>query len=195
MRLIATLSTTVLIALTAAACGSSEPERNADGSMTKAAIDAELAEAGSMRPGQYQATMQVTKFEIPGIPAEQLAQMRGQMQNAMAVQRSYCLTEESARAGRQDMARRLANAEGNCNFQAFDVSGDDISGRMVCTGMPGGGQMEMTMSGTMGNEASDMLMESKMTNPSVPQANAEMSFRVTARRTGECTSAPDASGQ
>ncbi len=189
MRRPALLVTTAAFVLTAAACSSGEPAKNADGTMAKSAVESEMAQANNMRPGQYQATMQITKFEMPGMPPEALAQMRDQMQSATAVQNSYCLSDEEARAGRQDMMKRLSNAQGDCNFQNFDVSGNDVSGRMVCSGMPGGGSMTMTMTGTMTADTSDMTMASEISNPSVPQANANMTFHITARRTGDCSAA------
>lgn len=189
MRALTTVFMLALPALALAACSSGDATKNADGDMSETDVATEMAQANSMQPGQYSATMQIVRFDIPGMPPEALAQMREQMSSSMSVENSYCLTAEEARANREDMLKRLSNAEGDCRFEQFDVDGDAIEGRMVCSGLPGGGQMTMSMNGTMTATTSDVTMDSQMSNPSVPQANARMVFRVNSRRTGECTTA------
>lgn len=170
-------------ALTLAACGDSATE---SGKMTESEVADEIAESRSLVPGQYQASFQITRFDMPGVPAEAQQQMRAMMTSAAQVQQSYCLTEEQARRGSQDMFRELSRGTGDCSFTRFDVDGEDVSGELTCTAQ-GGGQAKMTMTGTMGNNSSDMTMVTDITDASLPQGRAQMEMQVSTRRTGDCT--------
>ena len=81
------------VALTLAACGDSATE---SGKMTESQVADEIAESRTLTPGQYQASFQITRFDMPGVPAAAQQQMRDMMTSAAQVQQSYCLTEEQA---------------------------------------------------------------------------------------------------
>ncbi len=166
-----------------------------NGTANERAVAAEMAETQSMRPGQYEADVEFLRFDVPGMPAAALAEARGQMENAAAVKNSYCLTEAAAARSQQDRLKDMGNASGNCAFQSFEVDGEAVNGSLQCTGVPGGGSATMAMAGTMGKETSTIRITTTMTNPAVPQANATVEMRVSARRTGECTAATRAEAE
>lgn len=147
---------------------------------------AAAANAPEIDPGQYEARVEVTEFDIPGLPEAAKSEMRNQMGEAMQVTNRYCMTAEEARNGRQEMARRMANPQGDCRFERFEFEGSELDGRMVCTGMPGGGTMTMTMAGTMARDSSSMRIRSVTTNPAAPTANVTIAMNVTTRRLGDC---------
>ena len=145
-----------------------------------------------MQPGQYSARVQFIRFELPGLPPAAAAQMRQQMEQATAVEQSYCVTDAEARRSQEDRLREMSRAQGNCAFEQFDVDGTNITSRMQCTNMPGGGSATMVMTGTMAGNMSDVRIVTTMTNAAVPQANATIEMRATTTRTGACTTQPNA---
>lgn len=171
------------VALTLAACGDSATE---SGKMTESQVADEIAESRTLTPGQYQASFQITRFDMPGVPAAAQQQMRDMMTSAAQVQQSYCLTEEQAQRGSRDMFRELSRGNGDCSFTRFDVDGEDVRGEMTCTA-EGGGQATMVMTGTMGDNSSEMTMVTDITDASLPQGRAQMEMKVDTRRTGDCT--------
>ena len=88
----------------------------ADGDSAEKGVDPTkaMANAPQVEPGQYEASMEIVKLEIPGMPPEIQTKMREQMASVTGVQNRYCVTAEQARRGREDMARQMANAPGNC---------------------------------------------------------------------------------
>ena len=180
-------------ALLLGACGKKEETKT--GPMSETEVKAAMANAPQLSPGKYEASMEVTKFDLPGVPAAQLAQMRQQMQTQMSVKRQYCMTADDARKGREDMLKQLSQARADCRFENFGVDGDKVNGRMTCGGGPGGATMTMTMQGTMGATASDITMDTHMTNPANPQQTADMGMHITTRRLGDCDGTEANSGQ
>jgi hypothetical protein len=163
--------------------------------MADSEVAAEMAETRAQRPGQYEASVEFTKFEVPGMPASMLAEMRGKMEGQTAVKTSYCLTEEAAASSQRDRLRQMSRAQGDCAFERFEVDGDAIDARLACTGMPGNGSATMTMAGTMGREASSVRVSSVMSNPATPGINATIDMQVDTRRTGDCTAASRAEAE
>lgn len=188
----ASIITLTAATLALAACGEADTPK---GTVTERAVASEMAEAKTMRPGQYEADVEFLRFDVPGMPAGALAEARRQMEGATAVKNSYCLTEAAAARSQQDRLKDMGNAQGDCAFQSFEVDGETVNGSLQCTGMPGGGSATMAMTGTMGEENSTIRITTTMTNPAVPQANATVEMRVSARRTGDCTAATRAEAE
>lgn len=172
-------------ALLLVACGDTTAEKQAAG-LTENDVKSKLADAPTLRPGQYESSFQITRFDVPGVPAEAQAQLRQMMTSAAQVQQSYCLTEEQAERGAQDMFRELSKTNGECQFDRFDVDGNQVEGRLTCVAR-GGGRVEMAMSGTMADTSSEIEMTANITDPNMPQGRATMVMTVASRRTGDCT--------
>jgi hypothetical protein len=187
------VSILALAATAALLCACGEDAEKAG--MSSGAIASELAETKRMRVGQYETDVRFLRFDVPGMPAAALAQMRQQMESATAVKNSYCLTEEEAARSRQDRLKEMGNAQGDCAFQSFDVDGEAVSGTLRCTGMSDGGNATLTMAGTMGTEGSDVRITTAMTSPAMPQANATVDVQITTRRIGDCTPASRAQAE
>lgn len=168
-------------ALMLSACG----DKDATGPQSKADITAEAAEATEIRPGQYEGSVEFTRFEIPGLAEAATTQVRSQMEQAMAVKQNYCVTAADAAEGRQGRLRQLINANGNCRLENFTVTGENVTGRMICNSADGA-TATMNFTGTMGAESSTMAIATEMGNPAVPGAKANIDMRVTSRRTGDC---------
>ncbi len=180
------------LALLAACDGGTAADK---GTASEAEIRSEMQETRTMRAGQYQASVEFLRFDVPGMPAAALAQARQQMQAQTAALDSYCLTEEEAAKSQQDRLRQISRAQGDCRFERFEVDGDAVDGRLVCAGMPGGGGATISMNGTMGTESSAIRVTTEMSNPAAPAMKAVIEMQVDTRRTGECTAASRAAAE
>ena len=179
-----------LAALSLVSCGEAADKNG----VSEADVRSELASARSLDPGQYESSFEIARFDVPGMPAEQQSMIRQMMSGAAEVKQSYCLTEEQASRGSEDMFREMANGNGECQFKSFDVSGDNVTGELTCNAR-GGASANMRMSGTMGDDQSTMTMVTDITDSSMPQGRAQMEMRVTSRRTGDCTAASRAEAE
>lgn len=177
--------TALAAALLLAGCGE-KPGDPAE-PQTKQEVAAQIAQSANPRPGQYRSTIEFTRFDIPGLPADALSQVRQQMESATAVQNSYCLTAEEAARGRQDVLKRLGKAQGDCRFTRYEVDGEKVSATLSCAQGPGGGTVAMTMDGTMGTTGSDIRIAMDMANPAVPAAKANIAMHVVTTRIGDCS--------
>lgn len=178
-------------AILLAACGSSEEQAPAGGgdeaaAMTGAdAADAVTAEAANIvqpRPGQYQTSLELIEFDVPGMPDDAKAQMRAMVGGELTQGNNFCLTPEEAEAnGPKRMAENLA--ESNCTFNKFNVSGGNLVADMQCKGEDGM-VSHVLMDGQMTSESSTMLMtmEQEIAN----MGKTRMKMRVTSKRTGDC---------
>lgn len=183
-----TLAMTTAAALALAACNQSPADPTKAQSQDRVA--AAMAQANTPQAGQYQATAEFLKFEIPGMPPEIANRMREGMARETAVNHSYCVTDRQARMTAQDRLRQMSRAQGDCAFRNFDVSGDTVNATLVCSALPGGAGATMTMTGTMGTTQSDMRINTRMTPPAGAAAAtgaATIEMRVKTRRTGDCT--------
>jgi|CXWL01.1.fsa_nt_gi hypothetical protein len=187
-----TVLATAALALALGACSDNEPSKTASNEET---VEAELAQAHSLQPGQYSSAVEVIRFEVPGMPAEQAKMVGDMMSSSAAVENSYCLTPEQASRGGRDMFAELAKGNGSCQFSDFDVDGDHVTGHLRCNGGAGGAQSEMTMVGTMQPTSSDVRMTMAIRDSNLPQGRAEMEMHVTTHRTGDCTAAPATAAQ
>lgn len=181
MRLMMAAAAVSMAALTLGGCGTENK-----GPQTEEEVRAELANAERMQPGEYASNVEIARFDVPGMPEEQQAMVRGMMTGAAQVQRSFCLTEAQAARGSEDMFRELAQGDSNCRFEDFNVDGQNVTGRMICGGQ-GGANATMNLTGTMSGTSSTMTMVMEISDPSLPQGRAEMEMRATSRRTGDCT--------
>jgi hypothetical protein len=179
------LAMMAMCAVLVSACEANAPEESAGGSATRSdGLSAEeMAEAASEierpEPGLYRSVMSVTEIDLPGAPPEALGVMQ-QMVGQQTPQ-EFCLTEEDARRGFEEMVR---NAQGNeCTYERFDVDDGEISARAVCSG-DDGGSSTITLSGTGGRTASDMTM--RMDGQVQGLGEGSMTFRVRSERIGDC---------
>lgn len=171
----------MLIVLTA--CGDSAAPKGDD--RGAAATAAAAGELKPIEPGEYENSISITRFELPGLPPEMLADVRSQMEQAMAVQTRVCISAEEAAGGREERMRKLAQGNGDCRVAAINVDGDAIEGQMTCN-TANGANGTMTFTGTMGATASDVNIATEMTEAGKPEATAKIDMRVISRRIGDC---------
>jgi hypothetical protein len=171
-------------AILLAACGSSGDEAagGGDEAVTAEAVAAKVEGMVQPRPGQYQTTLELIEFDVPGMPEQAKAQVRAMLGGELSQGNDFCLTpEEAENNGAQKMMENLA--ESNCTFDKFDVAGGKIDADMQCKGQDGM-VSHVQMDGTMTAEGSAMTMTMDQDMANVGKMNMKM--KVTSKRTGDC---------
>ncbi len=179
MRLIHTAPLAAAILL--AACGG---DADTDGAVSGDEIAAEAANMIQPQPGLYRTSFELLEVNVPGASDAVKQGVQAQMGGAAEVAKpiTYCLTPEQAAAnGAQEMAKRMA--EGDCTVARFDVSGNNISTEMQCTG-GGAGPTRVVMDGQMTATSSTMTQTAEMDLPGVGKIQTKT--RISAERVGDC---------
>lgn len=163
-----------------AACSSGETDTDGDGKISNAEMAA-VVEKSDIKPtaGQYRATAELVSVDIPGAP-EGIAEM---MKTNMKAQTSeYCLTQEDADKGFEEMAKESQN--GDCTMQSFDINGGDIDAKMSCVA-GGQGEMNITMDGSGTSTSMDMQVTMEGSMPGM--GAAKLVLRSKSERIGDCS--------
>lgn len=135
------------------ACSSGGADADGDGEISSEEAAAEMESASAnITPGRWEATVQLTEFDMPDMPEE----MRGMMQEQMgqAQTSTSCITPEEAEAPQAAMF----GDNDDCTYSEFDMSGGTIliAGTCQSEGMPGA--MTMRMEGSYTPTTYDMTM-------------------------------------
>lgn len=171
-------------AILLAACGSSGDEAagGGDEAVTAETVAAKVEGMVQPRPGQYQTSLELIEFDVPGMNEQAKAQMRAMVGGEMSQGNDFCLTpEEAENNGAQKMMENLA--ESNCTFDKFDVAGGKVDADMQCKG-ENGMVSHVLMDGTMTAEGSTMTMT--MDQEIANMGKTHMKMKVTSKRTGDC---------
>lgn len=166
-----------------AACDNSPKVEAENASIEEVAGKVREANAGStmiVRPGQWESTVELESIEVPGMPAEAVAQMKKTMARVATGHKS-CLTPEQAKKPKEDF---FAGANSNCRYDKFSMDGGKMTGTMRCTSPQGGSQL-IQFDGTYAPEAYEMRMASTMEGAS-PGGSMKMVMRMSSKRVGEC---------
>ncbi|MFT4025625.1 MAG: DUF3617 domain-containing protein [Novosphingobium sp.] len=167
-----------LALLTLSGCGKSDT-----GPKTMDQAKQEAAKLDRPKPGQYSQKMTVTKFEVPGAPPQMAEQMKAAMGKAQ--EHSFCLTEEMAGKGFQDMFDKVGN-DGECKYDRFDVSGGKLDAVLQCENKTEGKGV-ITLAGTVSETGSDVTVSIEQQGGHAPMANAKIAMHLVSQRTGDCT--------
>jgi len=95
---------------------------------------------------------------------------------------AYCLTQEEADKGFEEMAKESQN--GDCTMKRFDIDGGKIDAQMTC--LAGGqGEMNITMDGSGTSTSMDMQVTMEGSMPGMGEA--KMVLRSKSERIGDCS--------
>lgn len=174
----------VLSVLVLAACG--------EEAKTPVTADKVIAEAGELAqplPGQYETTVKLLEFSVPGLPAEQAEKMKAMMGNVGGAPSSYCLTPDEAKKGFEESVRKMSEGQGgmDCDFDKFDVDGGRLAAEMTCNG-PQGMTSRMQLDGTATSQSTSMRMSMTQKAAMIPGGEMRMEMQMDSRRTGDCAS-------
>lgn len=169
-------------ALALASCGSEPASPPSADEVVKAAEN-----LVKPTPGLYRSTTNITQFEIPGLPPEQAAQMKGMIGSSANQTSESCLTQAQADEGFKSMAKQLGEGTQGvkCEFAKFDAEGSTLDADLTCTG-PGGVKVNMEMDGDI--QPTNSVMKMKMTQKSeaIPGGEVRMAMEVKSERIGDC---------
>jgi len=168
------------------ACGSDTGTADADGDgvISPEEMRAEMADGSNveMQPGQWEQTMTITEFDMPGMPDELKGMMDTQLGQTMTFK--TCLTEEDAK--KQDADFFAGEGMENCEFQEFDRSGNTMNLRMTCS-TPDGGTAKVSMDGEFGAQAYTLTMDNEVSlGQSMGGQTMTMKGTMSASRIGDC---------
>lgn len=166
-----------------AALGACEQEQALSG-------DDVLREARSLdmpKPGLYASSTELVEFTVPGLPPAQADRMRAQMSGLSSDAQPYCLTQEEAAKGYEDMLRAIGEQanEMSCAFSRFDTDAPRFSAKLGCSG-PAGINAALEMAGTTSSEGFDMTMDMDVSNQMIPGGSMKMRMKVGSKWVGEC---------
>lgn len=137
--------------------------------------------AMTVRPGQWESSVELESIDIPGMPPQAAAQMKKTMASVATGHKS-CLTEEQARRPKEDF---FAGTESNCRYDKFSMGGGKMTGTMRCTSPQGGGTQLIEFNGTYGPEYYRMRMASTVEGAS-PAGPMKMVMNMASKWVGDC---------
>lgn len=171
------LAALAITGLALTGCGKTD-----DGPKTIEEAKQEAAKLDRPKPGQYTQTLKITKFEVPGAPPEMAKQMQttlGQQQNT-----SFCLTEQMADQGFQDMFREIGK-DGQCKYERFNAAGGKLDAELKCES-PAEGKGTIKIAGDVSAEGSDVAVEIDTVNPASPMGHTIIAMQMVSNRIGDC---------
>ena len=172
------------LALALSACSGGDKAGDSGKTLSPEDAAAKVADVQiKLQPGEYESTMKVLEFTMDGVPAAQLAQMKGAMAGPMEKPQRYCFTPEQAAAGPKQLVSQMQ--KGDCKMSDFKSSANSVSGTMTCT-FQGRGSSTTHFGGTYHSDGSTMTMESDQQIPGMAGKGMHMKMQVATRRVGEC---------
>lgn len=169
-----------------AGCGSKEDSGDAAANKSVAAKQAQKAAASLNRPqpGEYRQTVEITKFEIPGMTVENAAQFKTMLANVPA--KTFCLTRADADKGFKEMLDSLPG-DNECSYSKFNVDKGSLDAQMECKDAAGA-TARASMAGTIGPQGSDVKLDMEQSMPGMSDQKAIMSMHMQTTRLGDCDS-------
>lgn len=161
-----------------AGCGS----KSDDGPKNVEQVKQEAAKLDTPDPGQYRQTMQITQFDVPGMPKEAAAQMKAMMTKTQ--ENTFCLTKADAEKGFRDMFKDVGKDQ-QCTYSKFDVDGGKLDAQMDCQSKTQG-KATMKLNGTVTSSGSDVTVAMDMTGQPAPVQSMKMTMHVASQRVGDC---------
>ena len=175
-----------------AACDNSPKVEAENASIEEVAGKVREANAGSttiVRPGQWESSVELESIEVPGMPADAVAQMKKTMARVATGHKS-CLTPEQAETPNADFL--TAQKGSNWTYSGFEMAGGTIKGNVSCTGGQGG-NATVAMKGIYTPASYTMTMDVTSAGMGGPQAQdmkMHMKMKTSSKRVGECPSSP-----
>jgi hypothetical protein len=169
-----------LAALALAGCGSKDDAK--DGPKSTEQVKQEAAKLIRPEPGEYRQVMEITKLEVPGMPAEGAEQMKSAMKAAQ--EGTFCLTKADADRGFKDMFNDVGKGN-QCTYSKFDVDGGTLDAQMECQSQQQG-KATMKMTGTVAQDGSDITVAMNTTGGPPPMGTMKMTMHMTTKRLGDC---------
>lgn len=175
----------ISVLLLLAACGdaSKEADKTATSAVTPATPLPAPAAQVRFLPGKWQATSELVKMEVPGMPPEMAKANVGQKTNF-----EHCITAEQAAKPPSDF---FTNAkQTSCTTKNFAMVGGKLDATMVCVNDKAPGNMTMTIKGDYHPDSYTATM-TMVTDGGPNGGEMKITAATSGKRVGEC----DAKGQ
>jgi hypothetical protein len=170
---------------TLAACNSSPKvnEKNASvAEVVNAVRQSGVAGDIILRAGQWRVTSTLDDMNIPNMPPQAQAQMKGVIASQRNSTYEYCLTPEEAKEPRgKFFSGKEAN---NCRYDHFTMGGGKIDAVMTCQSDPAR-SMTMTVNGSYSPDSYETHVAMNMKGGN--EGNMSMKLHSEAHRIGECS--------
>ncbi|APE28161.1 DUF3617 domain-containing protein [Aurantiacibacter gangjinensis] len=178
MRLIHSLSLAAAFAL--AACGNNADEELTDEALSAEEVGAAMNDNGTMlQPGEYTTSMELVSFEMPTASSIDMEALQAAFEEGAANQASFCATEAMDRE-----SLISAMTDNSCDITRITAEGNDLDLAMTCDAEDGP-QGRITLAGTMEETSADLEMQ--FSQPIEGIGDADVTARISARRTGDCS--------
>lgn len=171
------------VVLLLSGCGSKqEPAKAPGGPKSMGDVRSEAAQLDRPEPGQYRQSIEVTRFEVPGMPKDAAEQMKRMM--TASQQTTICLTKADTERGYRDMFKDVGKGD-DCRYSKFDVDDGRIDARMDCKSAQEG-TATMLLDGTVKPDGSDVTVAMEMQGGQQPMGNVRMTLHLKTERVGDC---------
>ena len=156
--------------------------KGADPDSDVAAKASAAALAIHFQPGLYQSKIDLKQLDMPGMPPQVIAAMKGRMFEKPL---TYCLTPEEAAKGTEALKQRMG--KGECKFDRFEASGGKLASSMTCQ-IGGKGTMHIEAHGTYTETGSVTASTLDMAPAGAAGAAGKMHIEqvTTTTRVGDC---------
>ena len=167
------------------ACNSSPKVdlHNASGNDVVAAVKQSgvmSSDSSMIQPGLWQSKVTVQEMNIPGMPPEMAARMKGAMENRQQRTSSHCVKPEDVKKPKEEF---FGSHDNSCKYAHFAMGGGKMDIQMVCKEEET--TQTSTMTGTYTPTSYSMDVSSQGTGGA--QGGMSMKMHVDASRVGECT--------
>ncbi|HUD28632.1 MAG TPA: DUF3617 domain-containing protein [Novosphingobium sp.] len=169
------------LALALAGCGSKDEAGDGAPKSTEQ-VKQEAAKLVRPEPGEYRQVVEITRMEVPGMPAEAAEQMKSAMKATQ--EGTFCLTKADADRGFKDMFNDVGKGN-QCTYSRFDVDGGTLDAQMECQSQQQG-KATMKMNGTVSEQGSDITVAMDTTGGPPPMGTMKMTMHMTTTRLGDC---------
>jgi hypothetical protein len=167
-------------ALALAGCSKASDDAAGSGGTSVDPAKAAAEMAFQFKPGKYRTTIEIQKFEIPGMPAAFAGQMKAMMSKEAASE--YCVSPEQATRGLEIMKEQMG--KGKCQFERFDAKAGSVDSVFTCNSGEGM-QLRSVSKGTYTETGSRAAVTADMSMPGGKAMHVEQT--VTMERIGDCT--------
>lgn len=174
MRLVFALPLVAAIALAACNKGSVTAENESAESVANKVQAANI----KPKPGRWESTVKIEKFDMKGVPE----QAKAAMQQQMSAEQKFasCLTPEEVNRPNGGF---FGGGNDGCTYKNFTMAGGKIDAEMICG--KDAFKQDMTMTGTYGASDYAIKIDAKSeVQPGMPMA---ITMGIASKRVGDCT--------
>lgn len=175
-------------ALGIAACNQSPEinEKNATVDEVAAKVRQASGNGAFVKPGEWESTVVIEEFDIPGMPPDAVATMKSAIAQNQQHSFKTCLEDKDV----NQPGGKFFTGNEACRYEHFTMGDGKIDAAMRCPSGQGMTQV-LTMAGTYGPERYNMRMVMKGEGVEGPVSKMTMKMRVESHRTGNCTPAKE----